>query len=106
MVLWILSTQPQNIIPYIRTAKEYFIKRFSSYKDVSKINRTCYYARYEYTMIFQNSHVFGRQIQSILVALCDQFRPCGGWHGFSDWVNNFVQNVAASHDGLKNKILV
>ena len=57
-------------------------------------------------MIFQNSHVFGRQIQSILVALSDQFRPCGGWHGFSDWVNNFVQNVAASHDGLKNKIPV
>ena len=54
-------------------------------------------------MTFQNSHVFGRQIQSILVALCDQFRPCGGWHGFSDWVNNFVQNVAASHDSLKNK---
>ena len=46
MVLWILSTQHQNIIPYIGTAKEYFIKRFSSYKDVSKINRTCYYARY------------------------------------------------------------
>ena len=48
-------------------------------------------------------HVFSRQIHAILVAFGNKLRPSGSWHGFPDWVNHFVQNVAASHHSLSIK---
>lgn len=53
-------------------------------------------------------HVFSRQIDAILVAFGNKLRPSGSGHGFPDWVNHFVQNVAASHHslGIKNMVTI